>query len=90
MDFDVETAMKVCRQAGYHKHALSLAEKHHKHEWYLRIQLEDIKGCDKALEYIGKLEFDEVSSYLPVGCIFGKLEFDEVSSCPPVGCVLAN
>ena len=61
MDFDVETAMKVCRQAGYHKHALFLAEKHNRHEWYLRIQLEDNKDYQKALEYIGKLEFDVVS-----------------------------
>ena len=60
VDFDVETAMKVCRQACYHKHALFLAEKHQKHEWYLRIQLEDNKDYQKALEYIGKLEFDEV------------------------------
>ena len=62
MDFDVETAIKVCRQAGYFEHALFLAEKHNKHEWYLRIQLEDIKQYHKALEYIGRLEFSEVQS----------------------------
>ncbi|XP_050409252.1 vacuolar protein sorting-associated protein 11 homolog [Patella vulgata] len=64
IDFDVETAIKVCRQAGYHKHALSLAEKHKKHEWYLKIQLEDIKEYHKGLEYIGKLEFDECEDNL--------------------------
>jgi hypothetical protein len=57
VDFDVETAMKVCRHACYHKHALFLAEKHQKHEWYLHIQLEDNTDYQKAL---GKLEFDEV------------------------------
>jgi hypothetical protein len=60
VDFDVETAIRVCRQAGYFEHAIFLAEKHGKHEWYLRIQLEDIKQYQRALEYIGKLEFIEV------------------------------
>lgn len=41
--FDVETAIKVLRQAGYYSHAVYLAEKHAHHEWYLKIQLEDIK-----------------------------------------------
>lgn len=41
--FDVETAIKVLRQAGYYSHAVYLAEKHEHHEWYLKIQLEDIK-----------------------------------------------
>jgi hypothetical protein len=39
----VETAIKVLRQAGYYSHALYLAENHAHHEWYLKIQLEDIK-----------------------------------------------
>nr|XP_028689890.1 vacuolar protein sorting-associated protein 11 homolog isoform X2 [Macaca mulatta]XP_045225948.1 vacuolar protein sorting-associated protein 11 homolog isoform X2 [Macaca fascicularis] len=42
--FDVETAIKVLRQAGYYSHALYLAENHAHHEWYLKIQLEDIKA----------------------------------------------
>lgn len=59
----METAIKVCRQAGYHHHALSLAEKHQKHEWYLKIQLEDIRDYQAALLYIGRLEFEAVSIY---------------------------
>lgn len=39
----METAIKVLRQAGYYSHAVYLAEKHAHHEWYLKIQLEDIK-----------------------------------------------
>lgn len=39
----METAIKVLRQAGYYSHAVYLAEKHEHHEWYLKIQLEDIK-----------------------------------------------
>ena len=44
--FDVETAIKVLRQAGYYSHALYLAENHAHHEWYLKIQLEDIKVAE--------------------------------------------
>ncbi|KAH3841675.1 vacuolar protein sorting-associated protein 11 homolog [Dreissena polymorpha] len=62
IDFDKETAIRVCRQAGYYKHALFLANKHNLHEWYLKIQLDDIKDCGKALEYIGKLEFEEAEN----------------------------
>lgn len=36
----VETAIKVCRQAGYHEHALYLAKRHHEHAWYLKILLD--------------------------------------------------
>ena len=62
VDFDVETAVKVCRSAGYYQHALYLAEQHNQHDWYLKIQLEDIQNYQMALQYIGKLEFSEVSS----------------------------
>lgn len=41
--FEVEIAIKVLRQAGYHSHAVFLAERHMHHEWYLKIQLEDLK-----------------------------------------------
>ncbi|CAB4024642.1 vacuolar sorting-associated 11 homolog, partial [Paramuricea clavata] len=57
LNFDVETAIKVCRQASYYDHALYLAEKFHQNDWYLKVQLEDNKDYQKALDYIGKLEF---------------------------------
>ncbi|XP_010627592.1 vacuolar protein sorting-associated protein 11 homolog [Fukomys damarensis] len=60
--FDVETAIKVLRQAGYYSHALYLAENHAHHEWYLKIQLEDIKNYQEALQYIGKLPFEQAES----------------------------
>ncbi|XP_043936877.1 vacuolar protein sorting-associated protein 11 homolog [Protopterus annectens] len=60
--FEVETAIKVLRQAGYYSHAVYLAEKHSHHEWYLKIQLEDIKNYQEALHYIGKLPFSEAES----------------------------
>lgn len=59
LNFDVETAIKVCRQAGYFKHAVYLAEKYEQHDLYLKIQLEDLKDYQRALSYIGKLEFYE-------------------------------
>ena len=67
MDFDVETAIKVCRQAGYYDPALSLAKEHQLHEWYLKIQLEDIKNYQLTLEYIGKLDFEEVCAEIDYG-----------------------
>lgn len=60
--FDVETAIKVLRQAGYYSHAVYLAEKHAHHEWYLKIQLEDIKNYQEGLRYIGKLPFAQAES----------------------------
>lgn len=70
--FDVEIAIKVLRQAGYHSHALYLAEKHAHHEWYLKIQLEDIKVSDRFMpDYILCLH-DEIamprydSHWLPI------------------------
>ena len=52
VDFDVNIAISVCRQAGYCRHALALAEKHAKHELYLQIQIDNEKDFHKALEYI--------------------------------------
>lgn len=64
LQFDVETAIRVCRQAGYYQHALQLAEKHHKHKWYLKIELEDTQRYGKALDYIKKLPFEETEKTL--------------------------
>lgn len=58
VDFDVEIAIKVCRQ-GSPEDALLLAQKHEKHEWYLRIQIEDKAEYKKALEYMANLNFEE-------------------------------
>lgn len=55
----MEIAIKVCRQASP-EDALLLAQKHNKHEWYLRIQIEDNREYKKALEYMATLEFEEV------------------------------
>jgi len=76
VDFDVETAINVCRQSGYPEHALSLAEKHNKHESYLKIQLEDIKDYTRALQYIGKLDFKAAEINLKQ---YGKILINQVA-----------
>ncbi|XAR68173.1 hypothetical protein NMG60_11003211 [Bertholletia excelsa] len=54
--FDVETAIRVCRAANYHEHAMYVAKKAGKHEWYLKILLEDLGSYGEALQYISSLE----------------------------------
>ncbi|CAN1121102.1 Vacuolar protein-sorting-associated protein 11 homolog [Linum perenne] len=54
--FDVETAIRVCRAANYHEHAMYVAKKSGRHEWYLKILLEDLGRYDEALQYISSLE----------------------------------
>ncbi|KAJ4438460.1 hypothetical protein ANN_14405, partial [Periplaneta americana] len=61
VDFDVEIAIKVCRQASS-EDALMLAKKHGMHDWYLKIQIEDRGKYREALEYISSLEFEEAES----------------------------
>lgn len=61
IDFDVEIAIKVCRQASP-EDALLLAKNHKKHEWYLRIQIEDKMEYKSAIEYMESLNFEEAES----------------------------
>lgn len=62
--FEVETAIRVCRQAGYHQHALYLARAHQRHDWALRILLDDLRDYERALRHMGALPFDEVEQQL--------------------------
>ncbi|CAI2179070.1 378_t:CDS:10 [Funneliformis geosporum] len=55
LKFDLETAIKVCRQAGYYEHAVYLAKKGEEHDLYLKIQIEDVKDYENALDYIRNL-----------------------------------
>ncbi|XP_055330942.1 vacuolar protein sorting-associated protein 11 homolog [Paramacrobiotus metropolitanus] len=64
VNFDVETAIRVLRQSGYFRHALHLAKTHQKHDWYLKIQLENNKDFVEALDYISKLEFESCEANL--------------------------
>ncbi|KAI9033781.1 hypothetical protein CLU79DRAFT_725381 [Phycomyces nitens] len=55
LNFDLETAIHVCRQAGYYEHAVYLAEKYQEHDMYLDIVIEDMHNYENALHYIRKL-----------------------------------
>jgi vacuolar protein sorting-associated protein 11 len=60
LPFDLETAIRVCRQAGYFEHASYLAKKYERHEDYLRIQIEDAGNYGDALAYVRKLGAEAV------------------------------
>lgn len=53
--FDLETAIRVCRQAGYFEHAVWLAQRYGEHQEYLRIQIEDRADFVDSLRYLRKL-----------------------------------
>jgi hypothetical protein len=55
LPFDLETVIRVLRQAGYFDHAVYLAKKYERHDDYLRIQIEDAGRYKDALEYLRKL-----------------------------------
>lgn len=55
LPFDLDTAIRVCRQAGYFEHASYLAKKYERHEDYLRIQIEDAGNFKDALIYLRRL-----------------------------------
>lgn len=55
LPFDLDTAIRVCRQAGYFEHASYLAKRWSRHEDYLRIQIEDTGNFNDALAYLRHL-----------------------------------
>src|SRR5260221_8950680 len=63
LPFDLETAIRVCRQAGYFEHAGYLAQKYERHEDYLRIQIEDAGNFGDALAYLRQLGPEAVCSF---------------------------
>ncbi|KAJ9116972.1 hypothetical protein QFC22_004630 [Naganishia vaughanmartiniae] len=56
LPFDLETAIRVCRQAGFHDHATYLAKRYRKDQEYIEIMLEDVKDYQAALDYLSLLE----------------------------------
>ncbi|XP_014209287.1 vacuolar protein sorting-associated protein 11 homolog, partial [Copidosoma floridanum] len=76
VDFDVDIAIKVCRQ-GSPEDALFLAKKHEKHDWYLCIQIEDKAEYKKALEYIGSLDLKQAEMNMKK---YGKILIENVPS----------
>lgn len=76
LHYDVETAIHVCRQAGYREHALLLAKKHKEHGWFIKIHIEDFpdepfgRNYKRALRHIETLAFKDAEKYL---IEFGKI-----------------
>ncbi|MCJ1468433.1 hypothetical protein MMC07_007061 [Pseudocyphellaria aurata] len=55
-NFDLDTAISMCRQGGYYDQAVFLAKKNEEHELVVDILIEDSKNYDEALDYIWRLE----------------------------------
>ena len=55
-NFDLETAISMCRQGGYFDQAVFLAKKNQEHELVIDILIEDSKKYEDALDYIWRLE----------------------------------
>ena len=55
-NFDLDTAISMCRQGGYFDQAVFLAKKHGEHELVVDILVEDSKQYSSALDYIWRLE----------------------------------
>ncbi|KAJ2829374.1 Vacuolar protein sorting-associated protein 11 [Coemansia erecta] len=62
--FDVDTAIHVCRQAGFYEQALYLADKFSKTGMYLKLKVEDQDDIKAALEYMRRLGDIDISAYL--------------------------
>jgi hypothetical protein len=52
LPFDLDTAIRVCRKAGFFEHALFLARRFGRHEDFLRIVIEDAGHFGEALDYL--------------------------------------
>jgi len=48
--WDVKSAISTLFDGGYKQYALAIAERHEKHDWYLRIRTSDIRGCGENID----------------------------------------
>ena len=82
LPFDLDTAIRVCRQAGYFEHAAYLAKRWSRHEDYLRIQIEDTGNFTDALAYLRHLGPEAVSRALILKRLLIMGFLDGKQSCP--------
>lgn len=61
LKFDLDTAISMCRQGGYHEQAAYLAKKHGENDLVVDILIEDSKAYNEALDYIWHLDPETVS-----------------------------
>ncbi|TGZ85708.1 vacuolar protein sorting-associated protein 11 [Ascodesmis nigricans] len=64
LKFDVDTAIAMCRQAGYFEQAVYLAQKQEQHGTVASILVENLRKIDDALLYIRTLDPDSAYSIL--------------------------
>ena len=62
VEFDVDTAIQVCRQGRYYEQAAYLAEKYREYDTFISILVENLKQYSRALNYIKQLPPSEVCS----------------------------
>lgn len=70
-NFDVDTAISMCRQGGYYDQAAYLATKHGEHELVVDILVEDSKDYAAALDYIWRLDAANVGTRFRSGSLVG-------------------
>ncbi|KAI3427097.1 hypothetical protein D9Q98_007036 [Chlorella vulgaris] len=75
LHFDVDTAIKVCRSAGYYEHALYVALAAGQSATYLDILLEECERFSEGLEYVRGLSRPEAAASLQK---YGKALLDHV------------
>lgn len=61
--FDLDTVIRVCRQAGYFDHAAYLAKRYNRQDDYLRIVIEDKGEYSEALAHFRSTDPEEVSLF---------------------------
>jgi len=71
VEFDVDTAIAVCRQGRYYEQAAYLAEKYGEHDTFISILVENLKQFSRALRYIKQLAPSEVPYSNPPYIVFG-------------------
>ncbi|CDZ97685.1 Vacuolar assembly/sorting protein PEP5/VPS11 [Phaffia rhodozyma] len=64
LPFDLDTAIRVCRQAGFYDHAIFLAKRWKKHDQYFDIMIEDTQQWGAALAYLKDLEPEQAQENL--------------------------
>lgn len=68
--FDLDTAIVMCRQAGYHDQAAVLARRHNEHGLVVDILIEDLKKYAEAVAYIQRLEPTEAyANFMKYGTV---------------------
>jgi tetratricopeptide (TPR) repeat protein len=63
-NFDIDTAIQVCRQAGYFNHALLMAKQHSKNHMYAKILVEDLKQFSAAIESVYEMNIIDAEHVL--------------------------